>query len=70
MSFFRRTVVHYPFVSLRVFTGAVPCNDTVRTEALVVIVTGERPPLPTHKPVVDSDAILSRSRSSLASAGF
>ena len=49
MSFPRITVAHYPFVSLQVFTGAVPFNDTVTTAAMMAIIAGERPPRPTHR---------------------
>jgi len=49
----RRAFVHCHSVPLQVFTGAVPFRDKTLFEAHVAIMTGGRPPRPTHQNCTD-----------------
>ena len=44
----RRTLAHYHFVSIQIFTGAIPFTGISTNAAMFAIVQGRRPPRPTH----------------------
>lgn len=47
------TVVHSRFISMQVFTGAVPFNDLPAVAATFAIMEGRRPPRPFHPTFTD-----------------
>ena len=43
-----RALAHCHFVSIQVFTGAIPFSNSSSVVAMIAITQGERPPRPTH----------------------
>jgi len=53
-----RTLAYCGFISMQVFTGAVPFNDLSSNVAMFTIMRGERPPRPTYPTFTDDLWIL------------
>jgi hypothetical protein len=53
MGCFRRALAYCPVASPQVFTGAVPFHNSLHVAAMLAIMSGKRPPRPTHPALTD-----------------
>ena len=58
MSWFRRTLAYCNLISPQVFTGAVPFSNGLPAAAMLAIMSGKRPPRPTHPSLTEKLWIL------------